>query len=75
MEVYKPTRMDIRFSVEEMQVISKAENIFENVLEEMQKNDFYRFYYGDTVMTDNDLTNFIGNFCDLLSGKDIYLDD
>lgn len=37
MEVYKPTRMDIRFSVEEMQVISKAENIFENVLEEMRK--------------------------------------
>lgn len=44
-------------------------------LKKCGKNDFYRFYYGDTVMTDNDLTNFIDNFCELLSGKDIYLDN
>lgn len=75
MEILKPTHATIMFSEEEIQTFHKAKEIFENVLNAMSQNDYYRFYYGDTVMTTSDLTNFIDNFYELTSGKKIYFDD
>lgn len=75
MEIYKPTHTAIAFSEEEIQIFHKAKKIFENVLDAMSKNDYHHFYYGDTVMTENDLINFIDNFYELTSDKEIYFDD
>lgn len=46
MEVYKSTHTTVMFSEEENQIFHKAKEIFENVLEIMSKNDYYRFYFG-----------------------------
>lgn len=75
MKLYKPTGTGLKFSEEEIQIINKASAIFENVLETMRNENYYHFYYGDTIMTVDDLANFTDNFDELLSGKDIYLDD